>query len=106
MMKRAILLRLYAKPGIRTPASRSKTLVSAMEILRWIAEQECRNPNESREEDNAAAKINSGKLGFLHDDGRARIYKPPLMGILKIKSLDKIKAQRLNWWSEKRERRR
>jgi hypothetical protein len=106
MMKRAILLSLYSKLDIRTPASRSTTPVSAMDILRWIAKKECKNPNESGEGDNDAVKINSGKLGFFHDDGRARIYKPPLMGLLKIKSQDKVQAQRLNWWSEKRERRR
>jgi hypothetical protein len=47
-----------------TLASRSTTLVSAMEIMRWIAEQVRRNPKQFGEEDNAAVKINSGKLGF------------------------------------------
>jgi hypothetical protein len=35
-----------------------------MEILQWITKQARRNPNQFGEEDNTAAKINSGKLGF------------------------------------------
>jgi hypothetical protein len=51
-----------------------------MEIFRWIIGQAHGNPNKSGEEDDMAAKINSGKLG-LHVKGRAHIYKSPLIDL-------------------------
>jgi hypothetical protein len=64
-------LGLFAATRAATPtllyhdaSIQSTTPVSAMEILQWITEQTSRNPNQSGEEDNAAEKINSGKLGF------------------------------------------